>query len=86
MSQPSEFYSISDRVKDIRLRLLAFMDEHVYPAESLYREQGLTGDRWQPRPIVEDLKAKAKASDLWNLFLPESDQGAGLTNLEYAPL
>ncbi len=86
MSQPSEFYSLSDRAKDIRLRLLAFMDEHVYPAESLYREQGLTGDRWQPRPIVEDLKAKAKASNLWNLFLPESDQGAGLTNLEYAPL
>ncbi len=86
MSQPSEFYSLSDRAKDIRLRLLAFMDEHVYPVESLYREQGLTGDRWQPRPIVEDLKAKAKASNLWNLFLPESDQGAGLTNLEYAPL
>ena len=86
MSQPSEFYAISDRAKNIRLRLFAFMDEHVYPAESLYREQGLTGDRWQPRPIVEDLKAKAKASNLWNLFLPESDQGAGLTNLEYAPL
>ncbi len=86
MSQPSEFYSLSDRANNIRLRLLAFMDEHVYPAESLYREQGLTGDRWQPRPIVEDLKAKAKASNLWNLFLPESDQGAGLTNLEYAPL
>ena len=86
MSQPSEFHSMSDRAKNIRLRLLAFMDEHVYPAESLYREQGLTGDRWQPRPIVEDLKAKAKASNLWNLFLPESDQGAGLTNLEYAPL
>jgi len=86
MNQPSEFYSISARAKDIRLRLLAFLDGHVYPAESLYREQGLTGDRWQPRPIVEELKAKAKASDLWNLFLPESDQGAGLTNLEYAPL
>ncbi len=86
MSQRSEFYSISDRAKDVRLRLVAFMDEYVYPAESLYREQGLTGDRWQPRPIVEDLKAKAKASNLWNLFLPESDQGAGLTNLEYAPL
>ncbi len=86
MSQPSELYALSDRAKDIRLRLVAFMDEHVYPAESLYREQGSTGDRWQPRPIVEDLKAKAKASNLWNLFLPESDQGAGLTNLEYAPL
>ena len=86
MSQPSEFYALSARAKDIRLQLLAFMDEHVYPAESLYREQGMTCDRWQPRPVVEDLKAKAKATGLWNLFLPESDQGAGLTNLEYAPL
>jgi len=62
------------------------MDEYIYPNEKIYREQGLTGDRWQLRPIVEDLKAKAKVAELWNLFLPESEQGAGLTNLEYAPL
>ena len=86
MNQPAEFYATSARAKDIRLRLSAFMDEHIYPNERIYREQGLTGDRWQPRPIVEDLKAKAKVAELWNLFLPESEQGAGLTNLEYAPL
>lgn len=86
MSQSSEFNATSVRAKDIRLRLLAFMDEHIYPNERIYTEQGLTGDRWQPRPIVEELKAKAKTAQLWNLFLPESEQGAGLTNLEYAPL
>ena len=86
MNQPAEFYNTSARAKDIRLRLSAFMDEHIYPSERIYRDQGLTGDRWQPRPIVEDLKTKAKVAELWNLFLPESEQGAGLTNLEYAPL
>ena len=86
MNQPAEFYNTSARAKDIRLRLSAFMDEHIYPNERIYREQGLTSDRWQPRPIVEDLKTKAKVAELWNLFLPESEQGAGLTNLEYAPL
>ena len=86
MSQQAEFYAVSARATDIRLRLSAFMDEYIYPNENIYREQGLTGDRWQLRPIVEDLKAKAKVAELWNLFLPESKQGAGLTNLEYAPL
>jgi len=86
MSQQAEFYAVSARATDIRLRLSAFMDEYIYPNEKIYREQGLTGDRWQLRPIVEDLKAKAKVAELWNLFLPESEQGAGLTNLEYAPL
>ena len=86
MSQQAEFYAVSARATDIRLRLSAFMDEYIYPNENIYREQGLTGDRWQLRPIVEDLKARAKVAELWNLFLPESEQGAGLTNLEYAPL
>ena len=86
MSQLTEFYETSARAKELRLRLLAFMDEHIYPHENLYIQQGLTGDRWQPRPIVESLKMKAKMAELWNLFLPESEQGAGLTNLEYAPL
>ena len=86
MNHPTEFYPTSARANDIRSRLLAFMDEHIYPNERTYCEQGLTGDRWQPRPIVEDLKTKAKVAQLWNLFLPESEQGAGLTNLEYAPL
>jgi alkylation response protein AidB-like acyl-CoA dehydrogenase len=66
--------------------LLAFMDRHVYPNETVYQEQLRTGDRWRPPAIVEELKAKARTTGLWNLFLPESEHGAGLTNLEYAPL
>jgi len=62
------------------------MDEHVYPNEPVYHAQGQSGDRWQPRPIIEELKARAQTAGLWNLFLPESDLGPGLTNLEYAPL
>jgi len=62
------------------------MDEHVYPNEATFRLQIETGDRWQPTAIVEELKAKARAAGLWNLFLPESESGAGLTNVEYAPL
>jgi acyl-CoA dehydrogenase len=75
----------SPRVKDLRKRLLAFMDEHVYPSERIYEEQ-VAADRWRPPPVVEELKGKARAAGLWNLFLPDSEQGAGLTNLEYAPL
>lgn len=76
----------SPRTEDLRQRLLAFMDESIYPNEPLYFAQIAEGDRWQPVPIIEDLKPKAQAAGLWNLFLPESDLGAGLTNLEYAPL
>lgn len=67
-------------------RLEAFMEEHIYPNEArFYRESEDLGP-WQVQPIVEELKAKAKAEGLWNLFLPESDRGAGLSNLDYAPL
>lgn len=76
----------SAEVLDLRERLAAFMDEHIYPNEQTYQEQIETGDRWQIPPLMEGLKAKAKAVGLWNLFLPESEYGAGLTNLEYAPL
>jgi acyl-CoA dehydrogenase len=76
----------SDKVKKLQARLLAFMDEHIYPNEKKYREQVDEGDRWQPTQIVEELKERARAEGLWNLFLPESEYGAGLTNLEYAPL
>ena len=75
------------RSEEIRQRLLTFMDEYVYPNESTYQEQHeASEDRWQVPPIVEELKAKARAQGLWNLFLPDSDRGAGFSNLEYAPL
>src|SRR5262245_53658768 len=76
----------SARAKDLRNRLAAFMDEHVYPNEKTYQEQIESGDRWLVPPIMEELKAKAKAAGLWNLFLPDAEYGTGLTNLEYAPL
>jgi acyl-CoA dehydrogenase len=62
------------------------MDRHIYPNEERFHEEVAKGDRWQPTELIEGLKEKAKAEKLWNLFLPESDYGAGLTNLEYAPL
>jgi acyl-CoA dehydrogenase len=76
----------SGRSQDLPQRLVAFMDEHVYPNETVFLRQIAEGDRWQPTVIVEELKPKAKAAGLWNLFLPESEYGAGLTNVEYAPL
>ncbi|MFM0731032.1 acyl-CoA dehydrogenase family protein [Paraburkholderia sediminicola] len=80
----------SDKVKSLQQRLNAFMDEYVYPAEAIFEAQmdaaRESGNRWQPAPVIEELKEKAKAVGLWNLFLPESKYGAGLTNLEYAPL
>lgn len=80
-------FEYSDRTKKLKSEIEAFMEEYVYPNESTYYEQLDEGDtRWKPLPILEDLKAKAKSAGLWNLFLPESEKGAGLTNLEYAPL
>ncbi len=76
----------SARARELQQRLTAFMDEHIYPNEAAYRRQIAEGDRWQPVPIIEELKPKARAAGLWNLFLPESEYGAGLTNVEYAPL
>ena len=76
----------SARSLDLQQRLTAFMVEHVYPNESTFQRQIADGDRWQPTAIVEELKPKARAAGLWNLFLPESEYGAGLTNVEYAPL
>jgi acyl-CoA dehydrogenase len=75
----------SPRATALLERLQAFMDAHVYPAERLYHEQ-VAADRWGHPAVLEELKAKAKAAGLWNLFLPESEHGAGLTNTEYAPL
>jgi acyl-CoA dehydrogenase len=79
-------FEYSDKVKALQERVSAFMDEHVYPNEDEITRQNNEGDRWQHAPLIDELKAKARAADLWNLFLPESDRGAGLTNLEYAPL
>src|SRR5881296_861313 len=76
----------SPKVKDLQRRFVAFMREHIYPNEHTYHRQIAEGDRWQPTAIVEALKPKARAAGLWNLFLPESEYGAGLTNVEYAPL
>jgi acyl-CoA dehydrogenase len=77
---------VSARTATLAERLSAFMDEHIYPNEAVFRRQISEGDRWQPTAIVEELKPKARAAGLWNLFLPESEYGAGLTNLQYAPL
>ena len=80
-------FSHSDKAEELRERLQAFMDEHIYPNEKTYKEeQAAMVDRWQPVPVVERLKPVARAAGLWNLFLPESDRGAGLTNVDYAPL
>jgi acyl-CoA dehydrogenase len=79
-------FAYSPKVKELQARLTAFMDAHVYPNEQRFQDEVDTGDRWQPTRVVEELKAKAKAAALWNLFLPESARGAGLTNTEYAPL
>jgi acyl-CoA dehydrogenase len=76
----------SAHVRALRERLTAFMDEHIYPTEKTYHDQLATGDRWRIPAVMEQLKGKAKAAGLWNLFLPDPEHGAGLTNLEYAPL
>ncbi len=76
----------SEKALDLQRRLTAFMDEHVYPHEATFHRQIADGDRWLPTSIVEEIKPKARAAGLWNLFLPECEYGAGLTNLEYAPL
>ena len=78
-------FDYSAKTKDLLVRLQAFMDEHVYPIEKAYYEH-VRRERWTNPPVVEALKEKARAQGLWNLFLPESDHGAGLTNVEYAPL
>ena len=81
-------FEYSDLCKDYLARVRAFMDEHIYPNEPVYAAQmaAFETDRWQVPAIIEDLKAKAKSAGLWNLFLPDSDEGAGLSNSDYAPL
>src|SRR5438093_7427696 len=79
-------FDYSPKVNALRQKLGAFMDEFVYPNQRRHHEAALAADRWRPNPVVEELKPKARAVGLWNLFLPESKEGAGLSNLEYAPL
>jgi acyl-CoA dehydrogenase len=79
-------FEFSDKTKELHQRLTAFMEEHIYPNEERYKEHCYGPDRWQPVPVIEELKPKARDAALWNLFLPGSEHGAGLTNLEYAPL
>ena len=76
----------SQKVKDLQEKITNFMNEHVYESEDIYKKQVEEGGRWCVPQIMEDLKSKAKSQGLWNLFLPESNLGAGLTNTEYAPL
>ena len=83
-------FEYSPRVKELQARLTAFMDEHIYPGEKRFHAEvdanRAQGNAWVPTKVMEELKAKARAAGLWNLWLPESEHGAGLTNLEYAPL
>jgi acyl-CoA dehydrogenase len=79
-------FAYSEKVQKLQARLNAFMEQHIYPNEKTFNAQVAEGDRWQPTRIVEELKKKARQDGLWNLFLPESERGAGLTNMEYAPL
>jgi acyl-CoA dehydrogenase len=78
-------FEFSQRTKDLQKRLTAFMDEHIYPNEQRFSHE-IERNRWSPTRVIEELKPKARAAGLWNLFLPESEHGAGLSNLEYAPL
>ena len=76
---------LSKKTHELQRRLLAFMDQHIYPNEGKYYDE-IERNRWIPPRLIEDLKVKARAEGLWNLFLPGDEHGAGLTNLEYAPL
>jgi len=83
-------FAYSPKVQDLQRRVTDFMQEHIYPAEARFEAEmkafRAAGNAWQPAPVMEELKTKARAAGLWNLFLPESPLGAGLTNTEYAPL
>ena len=79
-------FKFSSKSKSLQHKLLAFMDKFVYPNEKNIQNEISSGNIWQPSEIIESLKIKAKNEELWNLFLPESDKGAGLSNLDYAPL
>ncbi|SER74133.1 acyl-CoA dehydrogenase family protein [Lentzea albida] len=80
-------FAYDAKTEELRTRLLTFMDEFVYPAEAVLEQQlHDADDPWQRQPVLEELKAEARRQGLWNLFLPDAEHGAGLTNLQYAPL
>jgi len=80
-------FAYTDKVNDLRERVAQFMEEMVYPNEPVLARQVDEGpSRWEPTPVMEEMKREARKRELWNLFLPESEDGAGLTNSEYAPL
>ena len=79
-------YDPSPKVQALQQRLMAFMEEHIYPNEQRHAEEAENLGPWKVHPVIEELKPKAREAGLWNLFLPHSEHGAGLTNLEYAPL
>src|SRR5260370_33569559 len=78
-------FELSEKTKALQVRLQAFMDEHIYPNEQRFLDE-IESDRWKPARIIEELKPKARAAGLGNLFMPAEESGAGLTNLKYAPL
>ena len=83
----ADIFQLSPKAADYKARLERFMDEHIYPNEqALFDAADHQPDRWEPLKLLQEIKEKAKAQGLWNLFLPDSADGAGLTNLEYAPL
>ncbi len=83
-------FGYSKKVQDLMARVRGFLDQHILPAEAVYaaevEDNRRRGNPWVATDIMEELKAKARAAGLWNLWLPDSELGAGLTNLEYAPL
>ena len=83
-------FAFDARTEELRERLLAFMDSHVYPAEKVFADQvaeaAAAGRHWERPPVVDELKAEARGRGLWNLFLAHHPEGAGLSNLQYAPL
>ena len=83
-------FAYDARTEELREQLLSFMDSHVYPAEKVFTaqlaEMAAAGREWERPPIIDELKAEARGRGLWNLFLPRHPEGAGLTNLQYAPL
>ena len=79
-------FTFNDKTREYQERVSAFMDAHIYPNEHRFHEEVAAGDRWVPTALIDELKPRAREAGLWNLFLPDSTRGAGLKNLEYAPL